>query len=180
MKRTLMLILSAALLLGAVQGFAAEEKKAEEKPKIANAVGAEIPDFTFKDALSGADVNFQKDIKGKGKYVIVFMNTGCSACLAELRTVDKVLNATEGKVKGYCVAVDRRGEQIVKAYNDQYKFGMTYLLDENFTLPPKFGFAYTPAMIVGDKAGKIVMLKGGFDPSSDEAKLNKELSEAIK
>lgn len=134
-------------------------------------VGDAVPEFKLKNAITGEQVSFEKNIKGKTKHtVILFMNTGCSSCLAELMEVD---HATKGNkdFAVYGIAVDKRGEEVVKAYFDQYKIEVNYLVDPDFVMPPMFGFEYTPAMIIVDKNGQIKEAKGGFNPNKDKGKI---------
>lgn len=155
---------------------------ADEQSKTPFKVGDMMPDFTLKNGLTGTDVNFNNDIKGKSELlVVVFFNTGCSACMAEMDESSKTAKELgDDKVKVYGVAVDRRGEQAVKAYDEIYKFHVTYLLDTSFTMPPRFGFSYTPASLLLDKNGKIMFMKGGFDPVKDFGVIMNEIKNALK
>jgi peroxiredoxin len=170
--KKLFAILMAVMLLAAFGGnVIAEEEAGPAK------VGDAVPDFTLKDALSGEDVNFGKDIKGGKKITaLIFMNTGCSACLAEIREINDFITEEKdgGNINAYAIAVDARGEAVVKGYNERYQFKVNYLLDPDFTLPPVFGFSYTPALVVIDKDGKIVATQGGYNPARDKGKI-KEL-----
>ncbi len=183
MKRTACAFLAIMFLFAfTAVGFAvaAETPVAEEKPVLANKVGEMVPDFTMMDPIAKKDVNYMKDIKGKGIHALVFMNTGCSACLGELMVVDKVAKEMGEKIKVYAIAVDMRGEMVIKTYESDYKFNMSYLMDPKFTLPPKFGFAYTPALVMADKDGKIIYLHGGFDPNTDTTALYKDIKGLLK
>lgn len=155
---------------------------ADEKDSSPLKTGDLVPDFTLKNGLAAADVNFARDIVGKSTVsVLLFFNTGCSACMAELdeaSTAAKELG--DDKLMVYAIAVDRRGEQAVKAYHEIYKHRATYLLDPTFTIPPKFGFSYTPASLLVDKAGKIVFMKGGYDPVRDNGVITREIMNALK
>ncbi len=175
-----LLSLCCALLLTAFAGaaFAADAKApaaapaapaAPAPPPVAE-VGEAVPDFTLLDPISGKQVNFTKDIKGKTT-AIVFMNTGCTACLSELTEIDKLKKDVKDKLNVVAIAVDKRGEQVVKAYAEVYQFDATYLIDPTFTLPPQFGFNYTPAMILVGKDGMIKLSRGGFNPSADQGKV---------
>ena len=177
MKKFLILTLAAALLCG----FALPVLAQEEEPPVLK-VGDQMADFNLKEAIMGRDVSFSKDFKGKAKMTaVVFMNTGCSACLAELQEVNEAV-ATLGKdtLQAVAIAVDKRGEAVVKAYNETHKFDVTYLLDTEFTLPPMYGFSYTPAMIIVDKKGSIVYAKGGYNPHRDKGKVAEKLKELAK
>jgi thiol-disulfide isomerase/thioredoxin len=145
-------------------------------------VGDLVPDFTLRNGLAVGEVNFASDIKGKAAVsAIVFFNTGCSACLAELDEVCKAAkDLGDEKLRVYAIAVDKRGEQSVKAYYEIYKYPATYLLDPTFTLPPKFGFTYTPASLLVDREGRIVFMRGGYDPIKDNGVITREITNALK
>lgn len=175
MKKLLSIGCALLLMTAAGAAFAADAKApapaapaAPAEPPVAK-VGDAVVDFTLPDPISGKKINFMKDIKGKTT-AIVFMNTGCSACLAELTEIDKLKKDVKDKLNIVAVAVDKRGEAVVKAYAEAYQFDVTYLIDPSFTLPPAYGFNYTPAMILVNKEGKIVLSMGGFNPSTDSGK----------
>jgi thioredoxin-related protein len=67
------------------------------------------------------------------------------------------------------IAVDIRGEKLVKSYSEHYKYNVDYLLDPRFTIPPVYGFNYTPALVLLDKSGKVVYKKGGYSPTEADA-----------
>jgi peroxiredoxin len=143
-------------------------------------VGDMVPDFKLKNAITGETFSYIKDFKGKKPYsVVVFMNTGCSSCLAELMELKDALKDKKDQVNFVAIAVDKRGEEVVKAYYDNYKIDATYLVDANFTIPPLFGFSYTPAMFISEN-GKIIFMKGGYNPNRDQGKLAEQVNKVIK
>ena len=54
------------------------------------------------------------------------------------------------------------------------------MLDPEFTQPRRYGFNYTPGLILADSAGKIVVVKGGFNPVADGDMLRKEIESRLK
>jgi peroxiredoxin len=170
------LLLSLVLLPGSVL---AEEASVEE-PILK--VGDTMPDFTLKDGLSGQQVRFEENIRGKSEAIaFVFFNTGCSACMAEMEEVSKAAKELgDQKLRLYGFAVDKRGEQAVKAYNNIYGFKATYLLDPTFSIPARFGFNFTPAGVILDGQGKIVFLKGGYNPVKDSGLFAREIRALLK
>ena len=186
MKKILGCMLSVLVVGLTVSAHAADEKKAApaaaakpavEAPKVVK-VGDVVPEFSLTDPISGKKVSFEKDIKGKTT-AIVFMNTGCSACLAELMEMNDLKKEVKDKLQIYAIAVDKRGEAVVKAYAEQYQFDVNYLTDPNFTMPPVYGFSYTPAMILVDKAGKVSHSSGGYMPGADAGKLASAIKKLI-
>ncbi len=156
-------ILMVGMALAAAPSWAGDEEKA----KIPG-VGDPAPDFALP-TLDGAEVTFSKDIKGKHEAtILLFMTTSCSACQAELAAVDGVARKEGDKVGLYCVVVDARGKATVAPFAETYKYSATYLLDPAFDVPRKFGFSYTPSVVVLDKEGKIVYKKGGYMPGDED------------
>lgn len=176
MKRTLALLLAGIMVFGLCGVTLAQD----EPPPIPK-VGDQAPDFTLPDAISGDDTNFNKDIKGKSKITVLsFMNTGCSACLAEVQEISNAIEEVgEDKVKAYCLAVDKRGEAVVRTYHETYGFKVNYLLDPDFSTPGMYGFSYTPALVIVGKDGKILYTKGGFNPSRDRGTIAAKIKELI-
>ena len=162
----------------AAKGAPAAAKPAVPEPPVAK-VGDQVPEFKLKNAITGESTAWGKDVKGKAKYtIVVFMNTGCSSCLAELMAVKDATRENKDVVT-YAIAVDKRGEEVVKAYYESYKIEANYLVDAEFDVPPQFGFDYTPAMIIVDKTGKIIFAKGGYRPK-DRDKFVAELVALLK
>jgi peroxiredoxin len=132
-------------------------------------VGDVVKDFTLKNALTNEPFSFDRDIKGKNKATaIIFMTTTCSACKAEMALLSDFANEYSGKegFKFYAVSVDLDGEKTVPAYEEEYSFNATYLLDPEFTIPQQFGFVYTPGLIIINRIGEVSYMKGGYSPAA--------------
>ena len=167
MRRKIILVL--AVMLVAVFGSAliANAEEAAPKPKPAD-VGDKVPNFELP-GLDGANLSFDKDIKGKNDAAfLIFMTSACSACQAEVSAVNDIKVKYKDKVGIYAIMVDIRGIDTVKPYTVTYKYDATYLLDPKFTVPRLFGFNYTPSILLIDKDGKIVFKKGGYTPGDEE------------
>ena len=165
-KALLSALLAMAFVCSAVPAFAADPAPAEKPPVLK--VGDAVKDFTIEDADSKM-VTFNTDIKGKAKYTaLIFMNTSCSACMAEAR----IMNGLAGENKDlavYAILVDARGQQAAAAYKERNPLpNVKFLIDKDFTIPPVYGYTYTPAMVIVDKTGKIMESKGGFMASQGE------------
>jgi thiol-disulfide isomerase/thioredoxin len=133
-------------------------------------VGEKAPEFSLENGITGELVKLSGDILEKDADLIAltFMNTTCSACQAEVALLSKLAAKHEGKLKVYLIAVDMRGQKLVKSYHENYKYNVEYLLDPRFTLPPRYGFGYTPALVLLDKTGKILYKKGGYFPTDTD------------
>jgi len=166
MKRFLSVLIAGLVLSVGTTVFAEEMKVAKE--------GDNAPEFSLTNPISGKTVSFMKDIKGKTS-ALIFMNTGCSACLAEVQEVNDLKKDVGDKLTVWAIAVDKRGEAVVKAYAEQYQFDVNYLIDPTFTLPPQFGFSYTPALVIVNKDGKIVLTRGGYNPAAAKGELTKAI-----
>lgn len=155
-----------------MEGSAAKEPAATEEPApiTVQNVGDTVADFALPDGLNGAPVKFSSDILGQADKLIalVFMNTSCSACQAEVSLMSRLAEKYGDKFKVYVIAVDMRGAQLVKGYDASYKYNVQYLLDPEFTIPPLFGFNYTPAMVLINKKGEILYKKGGYDRNTTD------------
>ena len=111
--------------------------------------------------LDGQSVSLKESIKSD--YALFqFMTTACGACQAELTDLVKLEKKLNGKFNLVAIAMDMRGADAVNAYESKFNFGVTYLTDNMFSVPPMFGFDYTPSFIVVDKSGKILYAKGGY------------------
>ncbi len=135
---------------------------AGSEPAIVYKVGDIISDGLKASTLDGAQVALKKSLNTPYT-VFQFMTTACSACQAELQELIK-LQAEIGseKLSIIPISMDMLGADAVRAYENRFRYGLTYLLDTGFTIPPKFNFAYTPSFFVVDKGGNVVFMKGGF------------------
>ena len=142
--------------------------------------GSEISDFTLADGLTGETVTFSKHIKGKTKYTaIIFANSSCGACRKELATLSKLSESSED-FKTYVILVDMKGAEIIKAFSTQFNYNVTYLLDPDFSVPPLYGFYFTPSLIIIDDKGVITYKKGGYNINQDEEIISKKVNELLK
>jgi thiol-disulfide isomerase/thioredoxin len=134
-------------------------------------VGDMAPDFKLYEGLTSELVVLNDILEGEQAKVIAltFMNTTCSACQAEVALLSKLADKHDGALKVYLIAVDVRGQKLVKSYNEYYKYNVSYLLDPRFTVPPAYGFSYTPALVLIDNEGKILYKKGGYTPADADA-----------
>ncbi|GAB4369802.1 MAG: hypothetical protein Kow00128_16280 [Deltaproteobacteria bacterium] len=130
-------------------------------------VGQPVPEFVLP-GLDGKGVSFERQIRGKAALTLLFfMTTACSACYEELRELDAFLARHPGKVDAWAVAVDLRGAKTVAPYQKTNRFRVRYLIDPKFSLPRKFGFTYTPSLVIVSPRGVVLHKKGGY--SADES-----------
>lgn len=152
------------LCLLALAGSARSAEKAIE-------VGQPVPEFTL-NGLDGKPVSFDRQIRGKAPLTLLFfMTTACSACYEELLEIDEFVGRNHGKVDVWCIAVDLRGAQTVRPFQQANRFRVNYLVDPKFSLPRTFGFNYTPSLAIVDGKGVLLHKKGGYSPNERLADL---------
>ncbi len=173
--------LTILMVLAMVFAFATVSIAADAKaPKLLKE-GDQIPDFSLPDGVSSAQVSFNNDIKGKSKVIAIsFMTTSCSACKAEMNLLSDLANKFGDDFTAYAVAVDINGDKSVPAYDKTFGFNVRYLLDPEFTIPQKFGFTYTPSLVIASKEGKVLFMKGGYSPSTDPDTIIQAVKDALK
>lgn len=143
--------------------------------KVGDSIAAETK-IALTD-LDGNKTDLVSEVKN-GKAVVVFMNSSCSACNMELKVVSKM--AAKGMEADLLViSVDMGDSARVKQHKDRYFFRGKWFHDADFSVAPIFGISYTPATVVIDSSGKVLMVKGGYDPG-DQAKFIKSIESAIK
>lgn len=130
-------------------------------------MGQSVPEFVLPD-LDGRMISFERQIRGKGALTLLFfMTTACSACYEELKELDAFLARHPRDVDAWAVAVDLRGAKTVVPYQKANRFRVRYLIDPKFSLPRRFGFTYTPSLVIVNPRGVVLHKKGGY--SADES-----------
>lgn len=168
-------LLKYTLFLVLVFSFASLAFAEEEGLK----VGDSIEDFTLPDGLGDKDLNFTKDIKGKNKVTaFIFANTSCGACRKEIEALSN-LSKEYKDFKTYVVLVDMNGSEMVHTFHERFKFDVTYLLDPEFTIPPVYGFYFTPSLLLVNQDGVIEFKKGGYSMRKDEQTLKDKVGELV-
>ena len=167
---TIIMVLTIGLFPGVA--WADEMAAKAEEPKILG-VGDTVKALPVPD-LDGNPVDLLKEIKDKA--VISIMNTSCSACQAELRFLDDLMQDLDGQL--LIVSVDMTAARLgFYLEKNMIKNGTMYH-DPIFSIGPMFGFSYTPAMIVIDKSGKVLWMSGGWNSRYEEI-YTKQLKEIL-
>lgn len=125
-------------------------------------VGDEVPPFSIS-MLSGKTVN-SVDLFAKNKVVLItFLQTACSLCKAEITELQKLVKDYKGGVVVLPIAVDMRtGKEFLENYKAENAVDFDFGIDPKFTVPPMFGFSFTPSSVVVTD-GKISHLFRGYD-----------------
>ncbi len=158
MKKTITMLLLLSVFMVSALGTIAV---ADAEPMIFK-VGMMAKDLKADDK-DGNIVDILKEAKGS-KSAIVFMNTACSACLGEVKfLVDLLREDPKGK-KLFIISVDYREYSIIESYRVRNGFDLgIWLQDADFAIPPKFGFMFTPAMVILGTDGMVVYSKAGYN-----------------
>ena len=151
MKKALIAML---LLVLVIPGLAL----ADNSPLVLK-VGDTVTELKVVD-LDGNSVNLLKAFDSDNA-IISFMNTSCTACLSELRMVSKL--SREKNTDLLIVSVDMMTNRLASYMKTNRLETGTMYHDPDFKTPRIFGFNYTPGLVVIDKAGKILYLKGGWN-----------------
>lgn len=163
MKRAwrIALVLALAFMMAASVSIAADESAAPAKPlKVGDQVGK--ISMTKLDGSAG-DIAFDK-----GFFALSFFNSACSACKAELRLLDAFAKQNQN-LQVVAVCVDAAGAKTAKPFIEANRFGkFAVYLDSDYTIPAKFGFSFTPSLVVV-RDGKITFMHAGFMNQDEEA-----------
>lgn len=142
-------------------------------------VGQSIKDFSLPDGLSGAKVTFNDNIKEKSKVIVLaFVTTTCSACKNEMTLLSGLAEKNEN-LKLYAICVDLNGSKTVPVYDKTFSFKAQYMLDPEFVTPQKFGFSFTPSLVIAKSDGEILYLRGGYSEESEE-EIVETITDALK
>ena len=142
--------------------------------------GDKVEEFSLVNGLTKKKMSFHHDIMGKSKVTaIIFANTSCGACRKEISTLSS-LSSQRPDFTTYAILVDMQGGEMIEEFHKRFNFNVTYLLDPDFTLPPTYGFYFTPSLILVDKDGKIIFKKGGYDIKKDEKAISDKIDELFK
>ena len=164
---SLALVLIVALMV--VPAFGAEADAPAEPATLK--VGDTLTDDLKVGTVDGKTVTL-KSVAASPYSIFQFMTTACSGCQTELhKLLELQMDVGKDKLAIYPILLDMIGADAAKAYEAKNKYGLVYLLDQNFNIPPRFGFSYTPSFFVVDSTGKVLLLKGGFI----ESRWNKDL-----
>lgn len=162
MRRLLLCTLAVFMVVGLFQVTLAGAEEAAPAPaaeapapKMANEVGAQVPPWTAT-LVEGGTVK-SDDYKGK-TYAVIFVNSSCSACRAELTEVQKLRLEDKNVL---IASLDFNPQRTLKTYREQMKLSFPVIDDSGQGLSGVFDFAFTPATVVV-KDGKVAFRFGGY------------------
>ena len=153
------IILSFALLLGALSGLGAQS----------------LPEVKLQD-LSGASVASSSLIDHKTPFVITFWASWCKPCQKELDALADIVPDWDGafplRIYGVCVD-DARSVSRAKALLGSRDWPVTPLFDTNSDLRRALNVSSIPHAFVFDKNGKQVYTHVGYVPGDEENLLDR-------
>ena len=165
----LFLFVAAAAMAAEPAAAPAAAPAAQAPPPKPLGVGDKIAKLGLTD-LDGKNVEVALD---KGLVAISFFNSSCSACKAEMRLLDAMAKQNKA-LKVVAVSVDAQGDKTTRPFIEANKFDkFAFYIDPEYKVPEKFGFSYSPALIVV-KDGSITLKHAGF-MNQDEEMLGKHL-----
>lgn len=140
------------------------------------APGDPLPSFSLPDVATGNVVEVKGLFEGHVG-ALVFMQTSCAACRAELMALSGLARKYP-ELRVVAVSVDSGGANRVARYREGYAFSFPFVHDPAYTAPGYFGFSFTPALVLVNRQGSVALLKGGYNPA-DEALLEKDIAELL-
>jgi len=141
-------------------------------------VGDPCPQVILPDIQTSQAISINEISKGKVT-AIVFMQTADAVCRKELERFKNILDLAP-ELNVIVISVDVGIPSRVNRYVELHGFPFIFLHDPLFSTPRLFGFSYTPATVILDKAGNIIQLSGGLSGNHHEQKFLEFLQAEIK
>ncbi|MBI5418617.1 MAG: TlpA family protein disulfide reductase [Deltaproteobacteria bacterium] len=127
-------------------------------------VGKPAVPFTLTNPVTQMEVSLPAALE-KNPALIVFFNTSCAACEAELVAAKNYLHNNPNAFKLFAIAIDSTSDaraRVSKFIEDKGLGVAIVLLDPKFEVAEKYGFNFTPAAVGIDKEGKVKFVVNGF------------------
>lgn len=137
-------------------------------------VGEPFPSITLNDVETGNPVNMVETLEGKVG-AVVFMQTSCGVCRKELAALREI-GTRKASLGVLAVSVDSGPRGRVANYKKTNGFPFLFLHDPEFEAGSRFGFKFTPGMVLTRRDGTIAMVKVGYKPE-DLPELEKTIDE---
>lgn len=122
--------------------------------------GDVFPALKLKEVESDSVVEVRDLIAGKVG-AVVFMATTCGVCKRELLAL-KEISSRQPSLAVIAVSVDNAPGGKIAAYKGKHGLDFKFLSDPDLEAGNVFGFRFTPGMVLTDRNGRVVLLKGGF------------------
>lgn len=129
---------------------------------LAAAVGDPFPEMMLSDVETGAVVDVRSALGGNVG-AVVFMQTSCGVCRKELHALREI-GSRNPSLSVVAVSVDSGAPGRVTNYKKTNGFPFRFVHDPEFEAGARFGFKFTPGMILTRRDGTIALVKGGYKP----------------
>jgi peroxiredoxin len=129
---------------------------------LADAVGDPFPQLRLNDVETGEVVDV-KEAVGGSVGAVVFMQTSCGVCRKELMAL-KDIGINNPSLRVVAVSADSGSPGRVANYKKTNGFPFRFVHDPEFEAGSRFGFKFTPGMILTRRDGTIALVKGGYKP----------------
>ena len=153
----------------AVSGWAEDAKPAK---KYGPNVGDYLKEFALKDAIDGRGYKLDSLLAAGRDTALIFMQTACSLCLAEIAEFRNSKEETDPKLSVFLVSVDLDSSRI-KTYKEANNIPYVILHDKDASVLDSIEYAATPALVVLDSKGIIKEKKAGFNQPDVKTLLKK-------
>jgi peroxiredoxin len=153
-----------ALSLAAV-AFAADAPPpaAEQQgPKVGPNVGDKLASFKLTDPAANKEVSLENLVKTGNDTVLIFMQTACSLCVAEINEFVGAADELSGKVNVVLVSVDY-DEKRIPNYAKAYSIPFPIAHDKEASVLESVKYGATPATVIVDGKGVIKEKYEGYD-----------------
>ena len=126
-------------------------------------VGDISPTFTYKD-INGKDVSLQ-DFRGKYVFIDVW-GTWCSTCIKQLDHMRHLEESMKGKnIVFIALSLDKDQAAWKKMVKERKWGGIHLNFGGDTAFKDAYEITYTPRIILLDKEGKILSVRGAIRPS---------------
>lgn len=165
-------LLLATLILTALIYACGTETTGKGEPgdeiQLAVVEGKKARDFTLPD-LNGGKVTLS-DLRGK-VVLLNFWATWCPPCREEMPSMESLHKKYEGKdMVVLAVAIDRKGEKIVRPFIEEKGFTFPVLIDKKGDVSDSYGvFAVPTTYIIGKDGTVLEKVQGAADWFDTEA-----------
>lgn len=159
MKKLLLGVVTVAMVLSlAAMAFCAEPAEKKFGPNVGDTMKA----FKLNDPTTNKDISVSDLTAGGKDAVLVFMQTACSLCVAEITDLVAAAEDFEGKLSVALVSLDFDAKRI-QPYKDAYKIPFPILHDKSAATLEAVDFNATPAFVVVDGKGVIKKKVDGYN-----------------
>ncbi len=130
-------------------------------------VGSPITDNVILLDMTGKDADLKAMMNGR-ETLLVFFNTVCSNCIAELSYLDSLYEPKKSPVHPIAIGVDIGGPKVLAPFAEARKFRYPILSDADARVPGIFGLSFTPASVLVGADGKVKGVFTGYSQSTKD------------